>query len=337
MSVANDGTFGYTGNQTGSKQDAGIKVSQFGYDTRSAPDVGLLFNSSWPNQQIVAYFDHTITSEDIIGSEDAAYSGRLKSLTFRHDLGTVYHAEAFFVHINDTVSAPLPVKITKKTVSLYTKDSNLGSEAWKDFSIGDRIIVLVYNIDIEKNFEYDFNFGVGGLGIGAYDKNVGIKVPSKGKIKESSNLRDFLLHSRASSPMVMYIGTNDEYTRPSPTYYVQGVEQIYQMERIQSGSLSWRADDGGIYRSVGYELLPELTSSGDVEYAPMTPINTMLRRQSLPPTGLIYPSSSKVEITSFWNHDTFQKDKPPAGYTITNSIIVMRAPIDATLPKKVEV
>ena len=53
-----------TGNQTGSKQDAGIKISQFGYDTKTAPDYGLLFDSSWPSQQILAYYDHTVKQSD---------------------------------------------------------------------------------------------------------------------------------------------------------------------------------------------------------------------------------------------------------------------------------
>lgn len=356
-----------TGNQTGSKQDAGIKISQFGYDAKTAPDYGLLFDSSWPSQQILAYYDHTVKQSDwqpIYYVDTGELSGYLfKPITCQHNLGHVYHAQAYIIFASDnSISAPFGVEIGKNAVvvnpysniygaPLISQDTYDHMGLYRTLSVGDRIIVLVYNIDIEAPMSYDFNFGTNNAA-GEYDKDVGIKVVVDGKDINSNDLRDFLVHSRASSPMVMYIGTNDELTNPSP---LSG-DSHYLLRNVDGGPLTWNSPDNSIYRYYGYELCGVDQSryaygvsdplNGEVAYIPMTPVNKTYGAQDIPPAGYIMSTKDGVSLESWWNHNLFTNAPAgqnalganvPNGYTITNSLIVMRAPIDNSSLKKVTI
>ncbi len=333
MSVGNDGKEWQTGNQTGSKEDSGIKISQIGYNAKTAPDYGLIFNSSWRSQQIVAFYSHVMTTGDIPSN------GYIIPITFTHGLGHVYHAESFILSGSDkSIIAPFPIFIAKNSVTFDANSSNFTIEKTETVKVGDTLIVLVYNIDIEKSSSYSFDFGEAGSA-SFYDRNVGIKAPSPSKSIDSSDLKDFLVHSRASTPMTMYVGTNNEILNPSPLN--TSVSYYGGYNPVSGGPLMWNAPDNSIYRYYAYELLPaEYQGINDeITYAPCVPLNNQYGSQALPSGGYISSTYGEVKVAPLWNKNSggYKSRTPPNGYSITNSVIVMRAPIDNNTLKRITV
>lgn len=182
--------------------DAGIQVSQAGVDLRYAADYQLVFNSNWPSLQIA--FDYTT---DIAAAA---------SLTIPHGLGfyplTLGWAIKGGVNLgriftqSENFENPDQIAVT-----LSFDDTNvyLHNTASTTYSVN----VKCYNVDISK--QVDYTLPRPPVLKTSYDPSFGIKVVKYGSSIASTDLRDFILHSRAQSPALLSIVT--EATLPLPT------------------------------------------------------------------------------------------------------------------------
>lgn len=174
-------------------QTAGIKIAQPGFDARTCPDYELIFNSSWPTLAIA--IDQTV---NITTDATGAY-------TFTHNLGFPCLAMAWVVSGNTTNGRTFP-NITS-TQLLF---SGLTGQTLLSPNTAYTINVKCYNLDISIPQSYDY---LQSAAIAqAYDPNYGIKITKQNKNINSKDLRDFILHSRAASPMVLAIVTEHSAT-----------------------------------------------------------------------------------------------------------------------------
>lgn len=76
--------------------------------------------------------------------------------------------------------------------------------------------VIIYNLDLTTDVDYPY---IDKPQISStYDNNYGIKMVKKGSDITSTDMRDFILHSRCGSPMVLAIKTEQTVSPDNPTY-----------------------------------------------------------------------------------------------------------------------
>lgn len=160
-----------------SKADYGIKISKAGYDALTAADNDLLFNSSWPSVQIVRV--KAVANGDIVP----------------HGLG--FPPVAFIMGGNgfSTVMYGQDVDDT----NVYPRSSG---------------VMVIYRIDISTDVEYPYTTT---QSINTtYNPDYGIKMVKQGSSIESDDLRDYILHSRCGSPLVLAVKTQDTSNPANP-------------------------------------------------------------------------------------------------------------------------
>lgn len=158
--------------------DYGIKISQAGFDALRAADKDTSFNSSWPSVQIVLV--KSVTSGDVIP----------------HGLG--FPPVSFILGgtgLTDTMYGQ-PVDDT----NVYPVTTG---------------ILVVYHIDISTDVEYPYTTTQSVNR--PYDPDYGIKMVKEGEDIESTDLRDYILHSRCGSPLVMAVKTQETVSPSNPT------------------------------------------------------------------------------------------------------------------------
>lgn len=166
--------------------DTGFKVSKPGYDVNRTSGQNMIFNSSWPSLAI-AY-------EKIIPTPSGA-------ITVPHNLKFPPFTMAWAYN-------PDPSGIGNVGSRLFpTVDSTnvyLNTTAAK-------IIVRCFRLDLSRDIDY--TLAPGDSFNGPYDPNYGIKFVKPNKDINSRDLRDFAVHSRAQSPLILSVKT--EKTIPS--------------------------------------------------------------------------------------------------------------------------
>jgi len=160
------------------KADYGLKIAKAGFDVNTAKDSDLLFNSSWPSMQIVMV--RQVSSGD----------------SFEH--GLPY--PPFSVIIPDFTPTTVG---NQNLMSNADVDSTYVYAPTSAFSGGGKIIV--YALDITTDVEYPYN--TRSRNSTQYDPNYGIKIAKEGEDIDSTDLRDFILHSRCGSPMALAVKT----------------------------------------------------------------------------------------------------------------------------------
>lgn len=160
--------------------DYGLKVSKAGFDALTAQDNDLLINSSWPSLQIVKVVNSTDTTP-------IAHGLPYPTLAVLLVTGSAYFG---------TGMRPL------NTDSTYVYP--------------DAGTVVIYNLDITKDIDYPYTSKP--KTTISYDNNYGIKMVKKGSDITSTDMRDFILHSRCGSPMVLAVKTEETVSPDNPTY-----------------------------------------------------------------------------------------------------------------------
>lgn len=158
--------------------DYGIKISKAGYDALTAADNDLLFNSSWPSMQIALV--KPVSSGDVIP----------------HGLG--FPPVAFMLGG------------TTATTCMYGQDVD-------DTNIYPRATgtIVVHPIDISTDIEYPYT-ATQSINT-TYDADYGIKMVKEGGDIASTDLRDYILHSRCGSPLVLAVKTQETVNTSNPT------------------------------------------------------------------------------------------------------------------------
>ena len=150
------------------KADYGIKIPKAGFDALTAADNDLLYNSSWPSVQIVKVI--SVNGGDVVP----------------HGLG--FPPVAFILGG------------TSFTTTMYGQDVDDTNVYPRDTGV-----MVVYNIDISTDIEYPYNV-VSSTNV-TYSPDYGIKMVKNGALITSTDLRDYILHSRCGSPLVLAVKT----------------------------------------------------------------------------------------------------------------------------------
>lgn len=222
---------------------AGIFITQVGASVPTAADYQFVFNSSWPSLQTAV--DKTIT----IGPGALA--------TIPHTLGFYPLTFAYVMVAGAFIGR---ASIGNDFVSCRVGKSGVYID---NVSLTDTYTVNVkcYNIDLAKPKDYILpKFPAVNQ---PYDPTVGIKVAKYGKVINSTDLRDFILHSRAQSPAVLSIATEASqiasplgglfrrlsYTNPAGyipwiTAYIGSNTSIYEPLVYQSAN--WSVQSAGL-------------------------------------------------------------------------------------------
>lgn len=161
------------------KSPYGIKFAKAGFDTRSANDYELLFNSAWPSLAIA--FTTTVVLPTGVGH-------------VAHPLNFPPFTMAWAVH-NDVVTHRHFPNVSNTT--LFFTDINTDASTY---------YIQCYNLDISKQVNYTY-IPTPPAQIGVYDVNYGAKFAKPGKSVDSKNLNDFIFHTRAMSPAILSVNT----------------------------------------------------------------------------------------------------------------------------------
>lgn len=174
----------------------GFKISKPGYDARTTQGSNMIFDSSWPSLPIA--FEQKLTSVF-----PASVTHNLKFPPFAVvwaygvDPSGIPASQRFF----------FPVDSTK----LYLDTTSFTTQQLAFWSVATNIKVRCFQLDL--SVDIDYTLAPGDTFNQAYDKNFGVKVVKQGKDINSIDLRDFALHSRAQSPLILAVKT--EKTIPS--------------------------------------------------------------------------------------------------------------------------
>jgi hypothetical protein len=197
---------------------AGIFITQIGASVPTAADYQFVFNSDWPSLQCT--FDQTVTL-GIGGNDTLVHNLGYYPLTIGWVTSVGFNSGRIFApseNLELTPQTDVSMSFDKKNIYL----ANTGSEY--------QVCVKCYNVDISKAVDYTFpQFPSINQ---PYDKTVGIKVSKYNKQLTSTDLRDFILHSRAQSPAVLSVVTGNSNDGAihynNPPRYVPWTFAFYQ-------------------------------------------------------------------------------------------------------------
>lgn len=171
--------------------DFGAKLSQPGYDVNSAGAQDLIFSSSFPTLKEAA--TGIITGKNTTN----------EVTVYEHNLG--YHP-FFLVQVNSGSGSEMDVNnnFWVDDKKLYFGDTGTASFRW-----------TVYRLPLYKDFQATA-LDQGTSVAGGVDNDFGLKFTKDGKDINSTDLRDFTLHSRGRPPLIHQVSTKD---------WVQGVTE----------------------------------------------------------------------------------------------------------------
>jgi hypothetical protein len=224
------------------KADYGIKISKVGFDVSTAADNDLLFNSSWPSVQIVKVktIVQTVADTTIVSH----------GLTF---------PPAAFV-IGGTGNARAMVGCDVDDTNVYVPSNVFG------VTVGDTLGVLViYHVDISVDVEYPYT-NIQSLNT-EYNPDYGIKMVKSGRNIDSTDLRDYILHSRCGSPLILAVKT-EETVNPSNPIIVQYTSRLSYptLNFGYSGVAAGTAGLGFTYGTNAYQFAPQQSQAVPITF-----------------------------------------------------------------------
>lgn len=179
--------------------DVGLKISKPTYNAYQTASENLLFSSSWPSLQIA--FEITITTAEQLASY--ASTNTEGQYAIPHNLG--YSPFSFYWQPSEDASS-----VTNGSIrSIANVDDtyayiNVSSVA-TGFTLGVPINIKCFALDLSK--DVDYSVPVGNAIRLPYDPNFGIKVAKTNQSPSSKDLRNFVIHSRCQSPLVLAVKT----------------------------------------------------------------------------------------------------------------------------------
>lgn len=203
----------------------GIKIAKPFFDVNTAGDADLILNSSWPTLQVA--FEANVAP----GLSNLSHSIGFPPLTLAWLLGS---------EISRTQTG---IEVTKDSV-LNVSNAH----------------VKCYNVDLSKDLEYPFIAPPTSNTLTSPD--FGIKFVKEGKDLDSKDMRDFIIHSRCQSPLILAVKTQETATHTDSGGTIE-YKSPYPY-------LSWAFGFvrlGDTYRPVPYFYQPSGTSAVSVDAA----------------------------------------------------------------------
>lgn len=178
----------------------GLKVALPGYDAATAPDYDLSFSSNWPMLQVVKTFNYTVTPADVTNGQ----------VYFYHNCG--YYA---FVDVwQYSPDNRFTNIVAQRLNSWYGYQMYFGKDSimlpttapyGTLLPAGTVLSLKVYSFDFTQAFTYA-NIRPP-VGQSAYDPHIGIKIVRSNRNINSTDLRNFIFHSKGSAPQILSVRT----------------------------------------------------------------------------------------------------------------------------------
>jgi hypothetical protein len=100
--------------------------------------------------------------------------------------------------------------VMSNSSNVYIGANLSGSNFLNNIAMATKIKVMIFAIDLSKDIDY--TLAPGATFATPYDNNYGIKMVKSGKNINSTDMRDFAIHSRCQSPLVLAVKTQDTIT-----------------------------------------------------------------------------------------------------------------------------
>lgn len=169
--------------------DVGFKISKPGYDASRTAGNNLVFSSSWPSLPIAF-------ETNLAGGFSASVA---------HGLGYAPFAMAWGYGTDPsgkvTTAMRLPLDSTTTTVSVGT----LNDTQNLFFTGITRLNIKCFQLDLSQ--DVDYILAPGDTFKAPYDNSFGVKVAKANKDINSTDLRNFTVHSRCQSPLILAVKT----------------------------------------------------------------------------------------------------------------------------------
>ena len=237
-----------------SKQTSGIKISAPGFDANICPDYDLLFNSSWVSLQLLKELTQTV-----VATFDGTF-WNFPTVTLTHNLGFYAFADVWETNNSNDVGLIKTMRMNSKlsignNSVIWTGDTFITGQP-NNITIN----IKVYNLDISQQMAY--NYIQPPVIQNKYDPSFGMKITKYGKSTSSNDMRDYILHTRAQSPAILAILTQDNvdsnglisftnqqnYTNWVYGYYKNSHTNYYQLIPQQSQAYpSYNFTNGNTY------------------------------------------------------------------------------------------
>lgn len=185
--------------------DVGIKISKANYDATRTSGQNLVFSSSWPSLPIV--FEITIANAAQLSTYN--FSGGVYAIPH----GLKYPPLAFYWQ-------PVTSSVTNGFLRDVASVDSTYIYVASPFALTSTVPVSPINIKafgIDLRVDADYIFSPGDTFRSPYDSSYGIKVVKSNKSIDSVDLRDFILHSRAQSPLILTVKTEKTVNPANPT------------------------------------------------------------------------------------------------------------------------
>lgn len=174
--------------------DVGFKISKPGYNARTAAGQNLIFSSGWPSLPI-AYeitIDNPITGSSSFASvpHNLNFPPFTMGWAYGNDPSGINGATTRFYMMADS-----------KNFYMYG-----GQQNHAPFT-ATKLKLRAFQLDLSKDVNYQL--APGDTFKTPYDPNYGIKFVKSGKSIDSKDMRDFAVHSRCQSPLILAVKTQD--------------------------------------------------------------------------------------------------------------------------------
>jgi len=187
--------------------NVGFKISKPGYDANKTAGNNLIFSSSWPSLPIV--FETTITNPitSMSGTATILHNLKYPPLAFiwayGPDLSGIGNVERRIMSM-----------LAVDSNTIYLTDANYATDS--DFLYtSTKLHIKCFRVDLSKDIDYIL--APGDTYKMPYDPNFGIKVVKPQKDINSKDMRDFAVHSRCQSPLVLAVKTESTCNPANPT------------------------------------------------------------------------------------------------------------------------
>lgn len=186
--------------------DVGLKISKPGYDASRTAGNNLVFSSSWPSLPIA--FQTTIANP---------ITGLGATATVNHNLK---FPPFYFIWAIGTGPDGLGTTSERMIIAqvdgnnLYLSDNSLSSSQTNKLYGASKLHIKCFQVDLSK--DVDYALAPGDTFKAAYDPSFGVKIAKATKAIDSRDMRDFALHSRCQSPLVLAVKTEQTASPSNP-------------------------------------------------------------------------------------------------------------------------
>jgi hypothetical protein len=238
---------------------AGFKISKPGYDANTSSGSNLVFDSSWPSLPIV--FEKTITNtitNPISFTTIAVPHNQQKIVPFA--MCWLYGPDP---NGGTVGTAPYGVRFIPAVdrTNIYINPDLIGVDIFN----ATKIRVMAFNLDMATDIDPGDTFEL------PYDNSYGIKVVKPSKDINSTDMRDFVLHSRCQSPLIQAVKTQATTDSANPTtvsYTNKNASPCWVYGFIESGQSYAAGVPSGAYIPAPYynQAYPKTFTDGFKSY-----------------------------------------------------------------------